>query len=102
MLSVRGYKSPCLCFHRLPLLLLPRQDITILASSIAGTRIQTHTHGLGSSTNRAKKHDDGNGWMESEEKRGDRLESISEILKSVDVLPHTITQLSMQSRENVD
>lgn len=38
MLSVRGYKSPCLCFHRLLLLLLlllPRQDITIPASSTA-------------------------------------------------------------------
>lgn len=35
MLSVRGYKSPCLCFHRLLLLLLPRQDKTIPASSTA-------------------------------------------------------------------
>lgn len=66
MLSVRGYKSLCLCFYRLLLLpLLPlRQNITIPASSVAGTYTQTHT--ADSNKDRAKKHDDGNGWLDRE------------------------------------
>ena len=93
MLSVRGYKSPCLCFHRLlppppPPLLLPRQDITIPASCTAGAHIQTHTHTHTHTQWTAIKTEQRStmmgtdGWFESEGRRGDRSECMMRCIES--------------------